>query len=513
MKFSERLTALTELFDINNAHLAHSLYIDASLISRWKSGARQPNANSRYYAALAHFFTEYAAAKGKTSSMHAVINYDGGDTEEAVLKWLKEDDSVKRGDIAQMFSSFAQNISDSEQNELQPNDFFYELDSEKAYIGSEGKRQLIMALMGEMLSNPRTYEIYFFADQPMDWFFENNLFYQRVITFLQQFKGEIHITLVHGFQNAPEAIFLRMNQILPLFLYADTHFYYLPQARRGAIRNMLMVVPGVMAITSSSVGDRTQMPVFLHTQKLIVQGLMNEFTSLISRCQVTIEAFNSAQLLAGNTLNMHMFDKPGTVYYLSNIIPFVPLDLQNEKIDLYIKDASSRESMKESARSRRERTIRHMKENDHYTMVHLATVEEVLQNKVMFLNSQSYYHRNIAYSLMDYRRHLADLLGLVEKYPHFHLAIAEKPLPSLGLMANGNGAMLYRTKLPELMLATEQPHLVESVFYYLENEYERLSIRERSSENTVICIQKRLKEFKEAIENEERKKLNPVQIN
>ncbi len=503
MRFSERLTTLTELLDINNAQLAHSLYIDASLISRWKSGARQPNVKSCYYAALAHFFTKTAATKGQTSNLHDVINYDGGDTEESVLKWLREESSIQTSSIANMFSGFADNISTNrKQIELQPDDFCYALDSDKSYVGNEGKRQLVMALIGKMLHNPRTYDIYFFTDQPMEWFFENKLFYQRVIIFLQQFTGEIHLTLVHALQNTPEAIFLRTNQILPLFLYADTHFFYLPQGRCGPLRNTLLIVPGVMAVTSSSVGDRTQMPIFLHTQKVVIQGLMNEFTNLISRCQITMQAFNSSQLIAGNTINMHMFDKPGSVYYLSNIIPFVPLDLQNEKIDQYIEILSLKESMKESARSRRDKTNRHMEENDHYAMINLATVEDVQQKKVVFLNSQSYYHQNIPYSLKDYHRHLSELLTLMERYPHFHVGVVEKPLPSLGLMANSSGAMLYRTKLPDLMLASEQPYLVESVYYYLESEYEHLSVRERSSENTIRCIRKRLKEFEVAMEND-----------
>lgn len=224
MKFSERLSTLMELFDINNTHLAHSLYVDASLISRWRNGSRQPKPQSRYYDELAEFFTKCATAEGKTANLRAVINYDNGDTKDAVLKWLMETDSAQPSEIAHIFSGFDENISDSIPGTLQPEDFIYELDAGKAHSGSEGKRQLVMALIGKMLREPRTYDIYFFSDQSADWFFESNLFYKRVITFLQQFTGQLHLTLIHTFQNAPETFFCEPIKCCRFFCMQTRNF-------------------------------------------------------------------------------------------------------------------------------------------------------------------------------------------------------------------------------------------------------------------------------------------------
>ena len=82
-----------------------------------------------------------------------------------------------------------------------------------------------------------------------------------------------------------------------------------------------------------------------------------------------------------------------------------------------------------------------------------------------------------------------------------HLAILENPLPPIGLMANtGGGIMLYRTRLPELMLSSEQLYLVDNVCYYLENMYTTLPTKLKSKTFVLALLNQRLDEFDALIE-------------
>ncbi len=59
MYFPEKLRLLMELFKISNSQLARAVNVDASLISRWKSGQRRVSVSSPHLPALAHYFTRY----------------------------------------------------------------------------------------------------------------------------------------------------------------------------------------------------------------------------------------------------------------------------------------------------------------------------------------------------------------------------------------------------------------------------------------------------------------------
>ena len=56
MYFDQKLKGLMQLFKISNSKLARGINVDASLISRWKSGDRAMSANSPHVPAIASFF-------------------------------------------------------------------------------------------------------------------------------------------------------------------------------------------------------------------------------------------------------------------------------------------------------------------------------------------------------------------------------------------------------------------------------------------------------------------------
>lgn len=60
MPFSHRLNLLMNTFGVSNSRLARVLSLDASLVSRWRTGARAPAKDSTHIAAIASYFAENA---------------------------------------------------------------------------------------------------------------------------------------------------------------------------------------------------------------------------------------------------------------------------------------------------------------------------------------------------------------------------------------------------------------------------------------------------------------------
>ena len=103
--------------------------------------------------------------------------------------------------------------------------------------------------------------------------------------------------------------------------------------------------------------------------------------------------------MEGNACNARYMTLPGTVYYLSNILPYVPQSLFEGKIETYISDSQTKEELKKSSLARRLQTLAHMSHNDHFVMINLATPNEVANGQIICLNSYSNFGQIVAYSL------------------------------------------------------------------------------------------------------------------
>ncbi len=59
--FRDKLILLMDLYKVSNSQLARGINVDASLISRWRSGQRVMAANSPHVTKIAEYFVQFNA--------------------------------------------------------------------------------------------------------------------------------------------------------------------------------------------------------------------------------------------------------------------------------------------------------------------------------------------------------------------------------------------------------------------------------------------------------------------
>ena len=99
MYFKEKLKLLMDLFKISNSQLARAINVDASLISRWKSGQRQVTAQSPHLPALAQYFIRYHGYQYQHEALNRILQSttgtisltDEADKVQALANWLVSD--------------------------------------------------------------------------------------------------------------------------------------------------------------------------------------------------------------------------------------------------------------------------------------------------------------------------------------------------------------------------------------------------------------------------------------
>lgn len=353
-----------------------------------------------------------------------------------------------------------------------------------------------MSIISQIQKNNHFQEIYYYSDSPTEWLFEDKLYYQWLLNFLNYFKPGIRLHMIHPHVNNPDDIFQYIDAMLPFYIYTDTRSYYHTQTRRNVFHHFILSVPGIGTALSLDFGNSSEPPVIFFSDSAACSNFHHDFIQMIDSCQTMLKSFKAEQIAEGNACNAKYMSLPGTVYYLSNVLPNIPQEILEKKIDAYVSDPQTKSTLKSSAAMRRSQTLEHMSNNDHYIMINLATPDDVSNGHISYLNSFSYFGQIVYYSLQEYRDHIAYIIELLRKYPHMHLAILDKPIPPIGLMANtGGGVMLYRTHLPELMLASEQLYIVDNVCCYLENSYMTLPMRSKNRANVIQLLENRLHEF------------------
>lgn len=74
MKFCQKLSILMQLFYLNNTVLAKGIGVDASLVSRWKSGERKMTDNSTHLHRLSRYFVDLEKDSYQYSQLDNMIN-------------------------------------------------------------------------------------------------------------------------------------------------------------------------------------------------------------------------------------------------------------------------------------------------------------------------------------------------------------------------------------------------------------------------------------------------------
>ncbi len=107
MTFDQRLVTLMNLFKISSSELAHGINVDASLISRWKTGERRISANSPHIYNIVIYFQSLKAHDYQKNYLERIISTylssddrsDGAKRTYALIKWLVSECPEERNTI------------------------------------------------------------------------------------------------------------------------------------------------------------------------------------------------------------------------------------------------------------------------------------------------------------------------------------------------------------------------------------------------------------------------------
>ncbi len=297
MQFHEKLNVLMDVFKISNSKLARGINVDASLISRWKTGERKIATNSPHVPALATYFLRLNAYPYQRDYLLSLITEhmtdDTIDNETSRVRILSnwfvtpeqsgippsQNEPAQLKHSARLISQIAGLLNMPQKNEIpepaavqpavmpaagvDPGWTIVESSGQtltcEIFTGFAGKRQAVINFLYQVVKLNEPCRLMLTSEEPMDWLLSDRQFAQLWASLLLQIiRQGHHITIIHGLNRQISEIVTMLHYWMPLHLAGHLSSYYYPKYTERIIRNTQFILENRQAIVAQSITDTTQ---------------------------------------------------------------------------------------------------------------------------------------------------------------------------------------------------------------------------------------------------------------
>ncbi len=330
MNFDQKLNTLMHLFKISNSKLARGIGVDASLVSRWKSGERKISPNSPHIPMLSSFFLKLNAYHYQIEYLNKIINAHlppGQEPDEAsrihiLADWLvspeppepQPDEQPEQlaqsvsviNNISEILSGekpsnarTPQPISVSGGEETidsgwQPVVLPGKRQTYEVFEGRTGRRQVILNAFYQILQSEQKLEIYLTSEDDTRWLTEDPSYTALWAKLMQQMIDKGHkVTIIHVLSRKVNEIMGMLSYWIPLHMTGKIDSYFYPRFGNRQIRQTYMVIRDKMAIYSSTIADFSGNDLtYKFDDPVTVNQMMRLFNVHLKGCRPLFSVFN-----------------------------------------------------------------------------------------------------------------------------------------------------------------------------------------------------------------------------
>ena len=264
--FSDKFKAVLKLANLSNIRLAKLLNIDASLVSRWRTGFSTPSA-AKLQDSLCSILLSRINSQGNKKELAELLSveYSIIDSDEPAYGALKEwlfSCRDTNSDIVERFLSAIDDISFDGKISVLP----FEIAADKAllsdrslyYTGNEGLQKAVIRFLGNA-ARSKAKELWLYSDQSMDWMTGSKEFMLKWFSLmLECLKGGTKITIIHNIDRGLEEMTAAIKGSLPLYMTGNIHSYYSTRPGGGRFTNTIFLAPDKACIFNCGITGQTE---------------------------------------------------------------------------------------------------------------------------------------------------------------------------------------------------------------------------------------------------------------
>ena len=487
-RFGEKLDEAMTLLEISNGQLAAALNIDASLVSRYRSGVYSPLRNERLSEALSAVLLSRARKRGKTDEFAALCGTDASGLDgDTVAEWLfnstAEEDSAA---IAQRLLESLDNFipghglpaSAPEVPELPP---------ASRYVGTEGLRAAVVRFLSEAAREGG--ELLLYSDEPMEWMSGDKAYFALWASLMVKcIKNGVRIKIIHNVDREGDEMVDAITGWIPLYISGMIEPYVFRPERAPRFHHTMFLRADASCIRGFfPVGAYSERSYDYITEKEQLDRIKGEYDAMLSAASPFMEIYTPDMQ---EEFHRNWIDFRGIQDHLLTEFPLVtmPEELLRRILSRTDTTDERREfvlSRYHDLRGQFEETLR----SDSFNMIFCLPSENDSNSR--YINSSlSLTGFDIAYTEEEYSEHISAIIKLVEQEKNFHLTLLPlSPFKEIQIITRNNAVAVLRCREPYAAFVFLNPDLRHSVSAY----FSTLATRYTEDRSRVIDTLKRLK--------------------
>ena len=481
MRFSEKMDLLMNITKTSNSALAHAVKLDASYISRLRSGKRMIPKGGDVIRSMAACFarrcTDEFHQKAVTDALK-LIRFPGNSLRltEEITRWLlqeNENGSDRVEHFLQGLSAIKGHETSGTPAKAQGSDpLFFPREAVSVYYGIEGKRRAAEYFLSEIAAGEKPQTLLLFSDEETSWMTADPVYAQKWAALMTRvlLRGN-RIRIIHTISRDLDEMLSAISQWMPLYMIGSIEPYFYPKKRDGIFRKTLFIAPDTAAVVSGSIGSQiTEAASLLFRDRTAIASFAGEFMQYLRLCRPLMRIFTVRDREACMaTLKEFEQEQADTLIKTESLsLLTMPEDL------LMTISQRSNPDNQDSAKSHqdRQRNFQRMAQQSLYTeIIALPDVQAVKRGEVKVAMSDMLGGGAMYYTPQEFVRHLEHITELLKTRENFRVHLIRRPTEDRYMVYAREelGVIVAKTSQPPVVLAMNESNMTAAFWDFLKS--------------------------------------------
>jgi len=477
MSFAEKLNFLMDITKTSNSTLAHSVALDASYISRLRTGKRLMPKDSHLIqdmaACLVRRFTEDYQKKTLSDTLKLMnLPSDNSLLANEVAHWLIHDGENNAGRVERFLGGFStlesRSVSAQTHEEYQP---AFPKDAVSIYYGVEGKRRAAEYFLAEVAMREKPQTLLLFSDEETSWMTADPEYARKWAGLMVHMLSRGNkIKIIHTLSRDLDEMLSALNQWMPLYMSGAIEPYFYPKKRDGIFKRTLFIAPETAAVVSSSIGDQVELAAnILHRDPAAIASFAEEFLHYLHLCRSLMRIFTARERDACNdTVTEFERGQADTLIKTESLsLPTMPERLLASIVERSGIDAANHLSVHAA---RRQRFLESLQSNQFTELIHLPDMEMLESGGIKVSMSDMLGGGAVFYTPEEYVAHLEQVISLRSSYENYRVVLIDRAEDRFTVYAREElGVIVAKTSQPPVVLAISESNMVAAFWDFLKS--------------------------------------------
>lgn len=476
--FGNRLSKAMELADLSSLRLARALNVDASLISKYRSGLRVPRTDHPIIGEISRVLAKQICDMDRAAALAQLVGeplqaLSPEEVARLLEIWLREPDAVDTSlieDLLEKLDTVSPQtglpcipVSALPQESPQQTE-------ETEFQGHEGLRRAVRRFLCEAIRSKQP-ELWLFSEQNMDWMTEDRDFFLQWAALMNtyvSYGGKIRI--IHHIDRGLKEMASAIQGWLPLYLSGRIESWYCRRQGGDRFSHTVFLAPGKACIAGICfVGKETDASYCYSIAPSFLESMTGLFEDLLSECRPLMTLRSD-----GGTHEQSMMLKGDAVYSIERSLSLgtMPQDLLQTILERSGLPEETAGKILAEWSGQKKMIEEKLETGEIHEYVVLRGQQELAERKTELSTQYAQLH----YTPEEYVSHIRALIELQEKQPHFRIfVLKEAPFEQIQLIAARHSAVITHPAVRPMAFTTVHPQMCRAFIDFakrLEAQYE-----------------------------------------